>query len=165
MGEARRLPIGSGVVIDRRRLLDLIDQMRVAVPSEVREAQEILAQRQEFLAKAQEEAGAIIADAERRLEERLQENEVVKAAAERGRELLRDAEDRISTMIKQAEEEARERRDQAERVASEQMVEADRYALETLKKLENQLGAFLSSVRAGIESLEGSPQPPPEEGE
>lgn len=139
--------------------------MRVAVPSEVREAQDVLDQRQESLAKAQEEAAAIIAEAHQRLDEMLQENEVVKAAEERGRQLLRDAEDRISTMIKQAEEEARERASQAEQAASEQIVEADRYALETLKKLENQLGAFMASVRAGIDSLEGAPEPPPEQPE
>ncbi len=165
MGEARRLPIGSSVVVDRRRLLDLIDQMRVAVPSEVREAQEVLDQRQVLLAKAEEEAGAITAEAQQRLEEMLQGNEVVKAAEERGRQLLREAEDRISTMIRQAEEEARERVTQAEEAASEQMVEADRYALETLKKLDNQLGAFITSVRAGIESLEEATRPPPEEDE
>jgi F0F1-type ATP synthase membrane subunit b/b' len=167
VGEARRLPIGSGVVIDRRRLLDLIDQMRVAVPSEVRDARDVLTQREDVLTRAEAEAGEIIAEAQRRLEEKLQESEVVKAAEERGRLLLRDAEDRVSAMVKQAEDEARERTDQAERTASEQMIEADRYALEALKKLENQLGAFMASVRAGIESLEGTDQqqPPPEEAE
>jgi hypothetical protein len=33
------------------------------------------------------------------------------------------------------------------------MDEADRYALEMLRKLEQQLEAFASSVRAGIDSL------------
>ena len=45
IGEARRLPIGTGSVIDRRRLLDLVDQLRAAVPQQVREAHGVLEKR------------------------------------------------------------------------------------------------------------------------
>jgi hypothetical protein len=45
------------------------------------------------------------------------------------------------------------------------MDEADRYAMEMLRKLEQQLEAFMNSVRAGIGSLERrpdeAPSPPP----
>ena len=33
---AQRMPIGSRAIVDRRRLLDIVDQMRVAIPDEVR---------------------------------------------------------------------------------------------------------------------------------
>ncbi len=95
-------------MIDRRRLLDLVDQLRAAVPAEVREAQE---------------------EAERLLEETQKQ-----AAA------------------KQAE---------GERLASEQMDEADRYALEMLRKLEQQLQAFIGSVRSGVDTLERRPEDSP----
>ena len=55
IGDARRLPIGTGVVIDRRRLLDLVDQLRAAVPEEVREARDILTRKEEVLSQADEE--------------------------------------------------------------------------------------------------------------
>jgi hypothetical protein len=38
VAEARRMPIGQGVVIDRRRVLELVDQMRSTVPWEVQDA-------------------------------------------------------------------------------------------------------------------------------
>ena len=37
VAEARRMPIGQGVVVDRRRILEMVDQMRSSVPWEVRE--------------------------------------------------------------------------------------------------------------------------------
>ena len=40
--EARRLPVGGGLVMSRQRLLDVIDRMRVAVPREVYDARDVL---------------------------------------------------------------------------------------------------------------------------
>ncbi len=153
-GEARRLPIGGGIVVDRRRLLDIIDQIRVAVPKEVREAQDILSEREEFLNRARQEAEQVLAEAHAEVEERLKDSELLKAAEEKGRELIRQAEDRISAMIKEAEEQARAKLEEAESHARQQMDEADRYALEMLRRLQAQLAGFEASVRAGIETLE-----------
>jgi bifunctional DNA-binding transcriptional regulator/antitoxin component of YhaV-PrlF toxin-antitoxin module len=161
IGEGMKLPIGGRVAIDRRRLLDLIDQMRVAVPAELREAQEIVSQRDEVLAKAREESQLLLARAQQEVEERLGEEELVKAAQTRGDEMLQRAEEEAESLLKEAEERVRTRLGQAETVAAQQMDEADRYALEMLKKLESQLSAFLGSVRAGVESMESKAQPRP----
>lgn len=158
MGEGTKLPIGGRVAIDRRRLLDLIDQMRVAVPAELREAQEVLSQKEEVLTGAREESQLMIARAQQEVEERLRDNEIVRAAQGRGDEIIRRAEEQADALIKDAEERMRARLSQAESVAAQQMDEADRYALEMLKKLESQLSAFLASVRAGIESMENKTQ-------
>jgi vacuolar-type H+-ATPase subunit H len=160
VGEARRLPLGGNVVMDRRRLLDLVDQMRVAVPAEVREASSIVEQREEILARAQQEAEQVLSEAHTQVEERLEDDQIVKAAEERGRELIRQAEEKVSTMVREAEEQVKARLAQAEAAANQQMDEADRYALEMLKKLEAQLATFMTTVRAGIEALETKPGEP-----
>ena len=153
-----KLPIGGRVAIDRRRLLDLIDQMRVAAPMELREAQELLAQKEELLLKAREESQLLVAQAQQDVELRLTDNEVVKAAEAKAAELLRQAEDQAEAMLRDTEERIRARFGTAETVAAQQMEEADRYALEMLHKLESQLAAFLGSVRAGVDSMEEKAQ-------
>ena len=40
------------VIVDEDRMLDLIDQMRVAIPEEIRKAQQIISQRDRILAQA-----------------------------------------------------------------------------------------------------------------
>jgi cell division septum initiation protein DivIVA len=157
VGEARRLPLGGNVVMDRRRLLDLVDQMRVAVPAEVREASSIVGQREEMLAQARQEAEQALSEAHMQVEERLEDDQIVKAAEERGRELIHQAEEKVSAMVREAEEQVRARLAQAEAAANQQMDEADRYALEMLKKLEAQIATFMTTVRAGIEALEAKP--------
>jgi hypothetical protein len=54
--ESRFIPFTHNVIVDEDRMLDLIDQMRVAIPEEVKKAQQIIAQRDRLLAQAQEEA-------------------------------------------------------------------------------------------------------------
>ena len=157
-GEGLKLPIGGRIAVDRKRLLDLIDQMRVAVPAELREAQQVMAQKDELLLKAREESQLLVAQAQQEVEARLSDNDLVKAAEEKGQELLRQAEEQAESMLKDAEERMRVRFGQAETVAAQQMDEADRYTMEMLRKLEAQLSAFLGSVRAGIDSMENKTQ-------
>ena len=57
--ESRPIPLTHNVVVDEDRMLDLIDQMRVTIPEEVKRAQQILTQRDRILAQAQEEANRI----------------------------------------------------------------------------------------------------------
>jgi hypothetical protein len=158
VAEARRLPLGGNVVMDRRRLLDLVDQMRVAVPAEIREASSIVEEREEMLARARQEAEQALSEAHMQVEERLEDDQIVKAAEERGRELIRQAEEKVSAMVREAEEQVRARLAQGEAAANQQMDEADRYALEMLKKLEAQIAVFMATVRAGIEALETKPE-------
>jgi F0F1-type ATP synthase membrane subunit b/b' len=153
-----KLPIGGRVAIDRRRLLDLIDQMRVAAPMELREAQELLAQKEDLLLKAREESQLLVAQAQQDVELRLTDNEVIKAAEVKAAELLHQAEEEAEAMLRETEERIRARFGTAETVAAQQMEEADRYALEMLHKLESQLAAFLGSVRAGVDSMEEKAQ-------
>jgi hypothetical protein len=154
LAEARRLPVGGGVVVNRQKLADLIDRMRVAVPREVYESRELLEQREEFLHQATEEAQQLLSQAKEQLEERLSETEVVKAARERADELVAEAQRRAADLGRESEAQARERLDEAQRTSREEMHEADVYALQTLRKLETELDGFLNTVRRGIDTLE-----------
>jgi len=153
-GEARRLPVGGGAVVSRQKLLDLIDRMRVAVPGEIYESRDLLEQRDELLRGAQEEIALLRARTQTELEEKLQETALVKAAEEKAKELMTEAQQRAQELVKSAEEQARGRLDDAQESSRAQMREADVYALQTLRRLEEQLGGFMTTVRKGIETLE-----------
>jgi vacuolar-type H+-ATPase subunit H len=154
VAEARRLPVGGGAVIPRQRLLDLIDRMRVAVPREVYDARELVEKQEEILHKARDEAALMLAEARERMEERITETAVVKAAEERSKELLAQAQERAESLVRDAETQARGRLDDAQETSRAQMHEADVYALQTLRRLEAELDGFLSTVRKGIDTLD-----------
>jgi len=153
-GEARKLPVGGGAVMSRQRLLELIDRMRVAVPREVYDSRELIEKRDEVLREAREEAALILAQAQTQLEEKLKETEVVKAAEARAKEMVVLADQRAQELVRSAEEQARGRLDEAQESARAQMREADVYALQTLRRLEQELDGFTTTVRKGIDTLD-----------
>jgi vacuolar-type H+-ATPase subunit H len=156
VADSRRLPIGGGVMLDRARLLDLIDQMRAAVPADVRDARQVLQRRDETLNAAREDAQRIIEDAQSSAQEMLKDHALTRGAEAQSQEIIRQAQARSAQIVREAEERAQARLQQAENAASEQMNEADRYAMELLRRLESQLNAFLNSVRNGLQSFEES---------
>ena len=154
VAEARKLPVGGGLVMPRQRLLDLIDRMRVSVPKEVYDAREVMEKRDEVLADATAEASRVITRAKEEVEERLKETAVVKTAEERSRQILAQAQERILELSRESEAQAAGRLDDAQDAARDQMREADVYALQTLKKLEGELNEFIATVQRGVDTLE-----------
>jgi cell division septum initiation protein DivIVA len=157
VAEARRMPIGAGVVLDRRRLLDLVDQMRAALPTEIREAEDVLGRRAELLRLADEEAQIKLRRAQEQIDELLSHESVVREAQARADMLVREAEARGDRMLLDAETQAKSRLAEADKLANEQMDEADRYATEMLKRLDEQLQVFARNVRTALDSLETRP--------
>src|SRR5512141_1742927 len=78
--ESRPIPLTHSVFVDEDRMLDLIDQMRVSIPEEVKKAQQLMAQRDRLMAQAQEEANRTVNLARDRSSELVERDQVVQAA-------------------------------------------------------------------------------------
>ncbi len=154
VAEARRMPIGQGVVVDRRRLLELVDQMRSTVPWEVKEADRIVKEKEDIIEEARREGEGIIQRAEMEAQEKLDETAILQAAEREAAAVLSRAEERSQQMHEDAQQQVQARLRQAEQAATNQMDEADRYALEMLRRLDAQLNAFSTTIRTGIDALE-----------
>ena len=137
--ESRPIPFTHNVIVDEDRMLDLIDQMRVAIPEEVKKAQQVLAQRDRILAQAQEEA-----------------NRTLQLAREKGEQMI-ERDSLVQSAQARAERVAMHRRAEAEQSRQD----ADQYVIETLSQLEIELERYINQVRNGIKSLqEESPKQP-----
>ncbi len=129
---ARKVPMTSQVVLEQGQALDLVDQMRAAIPEEVRQARRISQEGDRLIARAKEEADHIIA-----------------AAQEQAALLLQDHE-----LKRRAEGESAQVLERAEAQAEDTMRGADTYAADVLKRLESDLETTLSTVRTYIGILE-----------
>jgi len=157
VAEGRRMPLGAGVVVDRRRLLDLVDQMRAALPNEIKEGADVLSRRNEVLERADEEAQIKLRRAQQQIDDLLSHDAIVREAQARADMLIREAEARCDRMLLDTENQAKARMAEAEKLSSEQMDEADRYAAEMLRRLDDQLQLFAKNVRTALDSLETRP--------
>jgi cell division septum initiation protein DivIVA len=148
------MPMGGGVLVDRKRLLDLIDQLRVSIPANIRQARDVMQKREQTLAEADAEAKGIIGAAQHEANRRLSEDALLREArAEAGR-LQREAQSLAQGIIQEAHQRADQELGQARDQARQQMTEADQYALAVLTRLDRQMTAFLNNVHQGIESLQ-----------
>lgn len=152
--QARRLPVGGNLVVDRKRMLDVIDQMRLAVPADLREAAQIREMQDQIVQEARQQARGLMHKADEERQRRLDDNSIVREAHERSQAMLMDAEARARQVIGEADATAAAHLSEAADAASRQLEDADQYALEVLRRLENQLQAFLESVRLSIGSLQ-----------
>jgi cell division septum initiation protein DivIVA len=132
LNESRPLPFTHNVIVDEDRMLDLIDQMRVSIPEEVKKAQQLLAQRDRLLAQATEEAQRTVNLARDKSSELVERDQVVQAAY---------------LQAEQIKAQARLDGDGIRR-------DADEYVLETLRNLEMEMERTLNQVRNGIRTLQ-----------
>jgi hypothetical protein len=129
--EGRQLPFTSGAVVDRDRCFDIINQMRISIPEEVKKARRLQQERERLIAQANEEAQRIVALAREQAAVLVQEHELIK-----------QAEEQAQVVLERVQDEAQEVR-----------TGADEYALVVLQQLEEQLMQQLSTVRNGISTL------------
>ncbi len=144
--EARAVPFTHNVVVDEDRMLEVIDQMRIVIPDEVKKAQQVLSNRDRFLAQAQEEADRTIAIARDRAEQVAAKDNIVVEAQRRAEQIIAQA---------RADAEATRR-------------DADDYVVDTLVQLQDTLEKILNQVRNGVITVQqdqlrkaSSPNNPP----
>jgi cell division septum initiation protein DivIVA len=132
LNESRPLPFTHNVIVDEDRMLDLIDQMRVSIPEEVKKAQQLLAQRDRLLAQATEEAQRTVNLARDKSSELVERDQVVQAAYAQAEQI----------------------KAQAHVDADAIRHDADEYVLETLRNLEMEMERTINQVRNGIRTLQ-----------
>ena len=130
--QSKAIPLTHNVMVDEDSMLELIDQMRIAIPEEVKKAQQLLAQRDRVMAQAQEEANRTLALAREKADQ-LAHKDNIALEAQRRAELI----------LSQARADAEATR-----------VEADNYVLDSLNHIHDELERLSTQVRNGIQTIE-----------
>ncbi|RAV32324.1 DivIVA domain-containing protein [Corynebacterium heidelbergense] len=122
--QAYGVPMTSNCMVPRREVLDILDEMRNAIPIEMDDAQDVLDHRSSIISDAQERADSLIADAE------AERDQILASAKAQADSMVQDAEDRAASTVAQAENEAdrliNDARDEYDHVTSRAAAEADR---------------------------------------
>ena len=130
--EAKQVPFTHNVVVDEDRMLELIDQMRITIPDEVKKAQQVVAQRDRVMAQAQEEANRTLQLARDKADQLAQKDSIVQ-----------EAQRRADQIIAQARAEAEATR-----------ADADNYVIDTLMQLQEQIEKMNNQVANGIRMVQ-----------
>ncbi len=130
--KAWSLPLSGGkCLVEADRLRDIIDDVRANLPSELRQAKAIVADRADIITGAKREAEEIVRKAEERARAMVSHEEVVKQAQAKANELLTQSQQRSREMRKGAND----------------------FAEDVLKRTEETLAQRLNEVRQVRQSL------------
>ena len=88
---SRNLPFSSKGLVDREQMLDLIKEIRIKLPDELKQAKWVKEERQRILVEAQNEANDIIKEAENRIISMIDEHEITRKAYEKKVEIIETA--------------------------------------------------------------------------
>ncbi|MDQ3662638.1 MAG: hypothetical protein M3454_16610 [Actinomycetota bacterium] len=129
--EAKSVPFSASAVIDQNEFLELIAQLKQAVPDEVRQARWMARDRDELLARARKEADRLLAEAREQRDRLLSRSEIVHAAQRESERLV----------------------DEGKAKAARTRLEAEDYIDQKLAGFEILLNKTLATVARGREQL------------
>lgn len=125
------VPTTRKVLVDKDAVLELIDQLRVAVPEEIHAAKRINSEGERILEKAQEEASRVTARAQEQATFLIGERGLLDLAEVEGRKIIAQADDAAAGI----------------------RLGADAYAAQILESLEAEVRAALAGIEKGIDVL------------
>jgi hypothetical protein len=132
IANGKKLPLTTNVVVDQNAALGLIDELRVAVPEEVRAAKRINSEGERIIEKAQDESERIVAKAQEQAAFLIDERGLMNVADQESRRIIGNAHED----------------------ADEIRRGADEYAVSVLIGLEADVVKTLQSIKKGIALLD-----------
>lgn len=127
------IPFAGKVLVDKGELLEILREIRLKLPDEIKQAEWIKEERQRILAEAQNEADTMVEEVKIHIEEMIEQDEITKKAYERAEEIT----------------------SRAQSNAKEIRIGAREYADELLKEVENNLKGVIDTIAKNREELNG----------
>lgn len=103
MEDAKAVPLTGGKsLIDTEQIIDIIEEIQDSLPSEVRQAKNIVSDRSQIIAEAKKEAEDIIRAAEEKKKKMVEQSEIVRDAHAQANDIINDARAKSNDMRKAA---------------------------------------------------------------
>ncbi len=132
------------LIVNEDQFLDVLDQIRTAIPKEVKQAERVLQERDRTIVQAEEEAGRIIQAAHEEATKLADEHEIVNIANQRAQ-----------TIVERAHRDAEGLKSEADEYARGVLAAMDKQ----LAALQGQISSVASIVQNGLEKLSAAREP------
>jgi F0F1-type ATP synthase membrane subunit b/b' len=146
--DAKSMPLSSSALLNRDEVLDLIEDLKAALPDEIKQARWVVKDREELLAKARRDAEAMVEQA-RAEQLRLASHEAV----------MQRAKEEAERIVQEADEDARRLRLEAEDYVDAKLAQLEgtlQKILEDTITSNDALSKTIDQVVAGREKLRGA---------
>lgn len=131
---AVRVPFGKRSMVDVDKVAEIVADIRIALPTEIKQAQNVVQDKNNIIAEAKHEAEVIVRKAEQRREELIESSDIMKEARRRSTEIISQAQNRSTDL----------------------RVSTNEFADKMLSRIENLLASDINNIKVLRANINGS---------
>lgn len=139
------------VVVPKDELYDLVDELRLKVPDEIKRCQKMIANRDAIIADAEERAAKIIADAKQQAEALVHDSEIMRQAYLQANEMVSRATQQADGIMQAVNRDAEQIRTGALAYTNDMLGEIERVMTAAYDDTRNKTEALLNSLHQNLE--------------
>ncbi len=141
------------VVVERGELYDLLDELRLCAPEEIKRYQKIINNREGILNEAQQRAEDMLTQAQQQTAQLLDQNEIVQTAYQRAEEIMKQATEEAKRLVNAAQEESEQMRRASLAYTNDLLAEAQQHVEESLRETDNKYRMLTSALKNSIQVM------------
>ena len=141
------------VVVERGELYDLLDELRLCAPEEIKRYQKIINNRDGILNEAQKRAEDMVTQAQQQTAQLLDQNEIVQTAYQRAEEIMKQATEEATRLVNAAQEESQQMRRASLVYMNDLLAEAQGHVEAALRETDNKHRMMTSALKNSIQVM------------
>jgi vacuolar-type H+-ATPase subunit H len=150
----RMQPLSSTkVIVPKDELYDLLDELRLRTPDEIKRYQKIIANRDAIIADAEEKAETILRQTKDKAKDLLNEHEIMQQAYYQANEMVMQASEEADRVRKEASEEADQIRTGALVYSNDVLTEVERVLANAYDTAISKYDSFIGTLKGNLEII------------
>ncbi len=144
------------ITVDKDELYDLLEELRLNAPDEIRRYQKVITNRDDILNEAQKRAETMLSQAQARTDQLLDESEIMQAAYTRAEEIMRQANEEATALLDQAARESDDMRRGALAYTNDLLTDAKLHIQQGLKDAEAVHQRYQDALKQSVNIIDGN---------
>lgn len=143
----------SKIIVNREEMEELLNELRIKTPEEIKRYQKIITNRDGILNEAQQRAEDMLAQAQNQTAQLLDQSEIVQTAYQRAEEIMKQATEEAQRIVNQADAESSQMRKAALMYTNDLLSEAQQNIENSFREMDNKTRMLSSAMKNSIQLI------------
>ena len=154
MERSRSLPFTDKGIVDKEEVLEIIKEIRLKLPDELKQAKWVKEERARILEEAQKEADGIVKEAENRIIAMIDEHEITRKAYEQKAEIIETANEMSREISQGTKEYANNLLNSTEKVLTDSLAKLEKDISEAANIMQMSLEGTIKTIQDSKKELQ-----------
>ena len=144
------------IIVNKEEMEELLVELRLRVPDEIKKYQKIISQQDAILADAKQQADGMLADARQQTAEMVSENEIMQQAYAKANELVQQAQAQADQILNNANQEANSVRMSAMDYTDQMLASVETLLSNSIRDQQQKFDDYINSVKGTYSIVSGN---------